>query len=288
MDQQRQCGVCGYKVQGTAAPDNCPVCGAAKDSFSFAVADETSLDSSLAAKEDNRPAESDPETRWQCTVCGYIHTGSEPPDQCPVCGADKSLFVALDPEPQDDAQVEVEAAPAPSAESATKTAKPQTGNDRIRERIPAKYHNHYDRSSALLAQLHAHPISVHIPNGVLPVAVLLLGLAILFDNSKLAQASFYNLVIVFLAMPIVMLTGYNDWQYRMGGHLTKLFTIKISCGCIVAALSFLLILWRLISPNIADPGSSLRLLYFFFHLILLAAGAVAGYFGGKLVKFPGD
>jgi rubrerythrin len=31
-------------------------------------------------------------TRWRCTVCGYIHEGAEPPDECPVCGAPKSAF----------------------------------------------------------------------------------------------------------------------------------------------------------------------------------------------------
>ena len=32
--------------------------------------------------------------KWECTVCGYIHEGPEPPDECPVCGADKSQFIA--------------------------------------------------------------------------------------------------------------------------------------------------------------------------------------------------
>jgi uncharacterized membrane protein len=37
---------------------------------------------------------------WRCTVCGYIHEGDEPPEFCPVCGADRSLFVPVDgPEP---------------------------------------------------------------------------------------------------------------------------------------------------------------------------------------------
>jgi rubredoxin len=33
--------------------------------------------------------------RWQCTVCGYIHEGDAPPDECPVCGAERSAFVPL-------------------------------------------------------------------------------------------------------------------------------------------------------------------------------------------------
>ena len=32
------------------------------------------------------------EKRWRCTVCGYIHTGENPPEICPICGVDASLF----------------------------------------------------------------------------------------------------------------------------------------------------------------------------------------------------
>lgn len=30
--------------------------------------------------------------KWKCRVCGYIHEGPEPPDECPVCGAGKEMF----------------------------------------------------------------------------------------------------------------------------------------------------------------------------------------------------
>jgi len=29
---------------------------------------------------------------WVCSMCGYIHYGPEPPDECPVCGAAKDQF----------------------------------------------------------------------------------------------------------------------------------------------------------------------------------------------------
>ncbi len=31
--------------------------------------------------------------KWKCGVCGYIHTGNEAPDACPVCYAPKSKFL---------------------------------------------------------------------------------------------------------------------------------------------------------------------------------------------------
>ncbi len=36
-------------------------------------------------------------TSWVCLVCGYVHTGPEPPDECPVCGAPPADFERQDP-----------------------------------------------------------------------------------------------------------------------------------------------------------------------------------------------
>ena len=33
-----------------------------------------------------------PQKAWICKVCGYVHYGPEPPDECPVCGVDASEF----------------------------------------------------------------------------------------------------------------------------------------------------------------------------------------------------
>ena len=35
---------------------------------------------------------------FKCTVCGYIHDGTEAPEKCPKCGADKEKFEALEDE----------------------------------------------------------------------------------------------------------------------------------------------------------------------------------------------
>ena len=55
--------------------------------------------------------------KWKCTVCGYIHTGDEPPEKCPVCGAPKSMFIDVT-EPEAPAP-EPEAAVAPEPEPET-------------------------------------------------------------------------------------------------------------------------------------------------------------------------
>jgi predicted nucleic acid-binding Zn-ribbon protein len=35
---------------------------------------------------------------WRCGVCGYIHEGDEPPEQCPRCGAPREKFVQIEAE----------------------------------------------------------------------------------------------------------------------------------------------------------------------------------------------
>jgi len=47
--------------------------------------------------------------KWVCQVCGYEHTGDEPPECCPVCGQPKKDFKQLDTAP-----VQVENADAPA------------------------------------------------------------------------------------------------------------------------------------------------------------------------------
>lgn len=41
--------------------------------------------------EDEEKQEKD-ETKWVCSVCGYIHYGENPPEKCPVCKVPKELF----------------------------------------------------------------------------------------------------------------------------------------------------------------------------------------------------
>lgn len=47
-----------------------------------------------------------PVTAWVCSVCGYIHYGAEPPEECPVCGVSKDQFEPfIQPAPQPEAPV---------------------------------------------------------------------------------------------------------------------------------------------------------------------------------------
>jgi len=33
---------------------------------------------------------------WICLICGHVHQGDEPPDNCPICGAPSDDFEEYD------------------------------------------------------------------------------------------------------------------------------------------------------------------------------------------------
>jgi uncharacterized membrane protein len=200
---------------------------------------------------------------WKCLVCGYIHVGDEPPEKCPLCGADRSKFVEVSPE-EAVAAAPDRPAPAQTAEPASKT-------------------NIYDFATALISKHHIHPISVHIPNGVAPAAVIFIALATFFQLENFALAAFYNMAFVLLAMPLVLFSGYVDWQRRFGGNLTSIFWIKIICGFVVLLTATILVVWRIMDPNVAAATSANRWVFLGIHLVLLCAAGIAGFCGGKLV-----
>jgi len=220
--------------------------------------------------------------KWKCTVCGYIHTGEEPPEKCPVCGADSSRFVLL--ESQEPAAAPTRDTSAPDDEN-SRQAVAQTKA----AAVPAgRMERLYQQVAPLLTRLHAHPVSVHIPNGVLPVALAFLFGGALFNCPSLVSAGFYNLIVVLLAMPVVLATGANDWKLRYGGHFTSLFVTKMACGAVVSVGCLAMVLWLLARPELIVTASISRRVFFFFGLITLAAAVIAGYCGGKLVFVPKD
>jgi rubredoxin/uncharacterized membrane protein len=202
--------------------------------------------------------------KWKCTVCGYIHEGEYPPEKCPVCGADRTKFIEI-------AQEVPVSEPASSVGESSDTPS------------DSRFYKIYRTTTRWMTRLHGHPISVHIPNGVLPVSVIFLFLGILFESSAMCLAAFYNMVFVVISMPIVLFSGYIDWKNRFGGNLTRLFVAKMICCGFVSLTGLLLVTWRLIDPFVAAPDSGNRISFLLAHILMLGVAVLAGYLGGKLV-----
>jgi len=195
--------------------------------------------------------------KWKCTVCGYIHHGEEPPEKCPVCNAPKEKFVEIEDESNN---VEM----------------PVRGEtDKPVSRIDALF--------ILMSKHHVHPMSVHIPNGVGPVSVIFVVLAVVFNFTDLTQAAFYNLFFIVLTMPLVLFSGYVEWQKKYNGAVTKYFLTKILCGAVVLSAAIVLVIWYIIDPEVTGAISAKRWGFVFVNFIMLAGIGVAGFIGGKLV-----
>jgi len=254
-----ECSVCGYVHNEEAPPEQCPVCEAPAKMFKEVL--------------EEQPEAVEPEAtavkRWRCTVCGYVHTGVEPPEKCPVCDAPKKMFVEIDAEGH------------ALSEPATDEADPAMAQPAEKER--KKSASFLAKIAALSLKFHLHPITVHFPNGILPAVVAFLAISVYFNIVSLETAAYYNLIFVLLMLPIVLLTGFIEWQKRYKGIKTAIFIIKIICSLVVLALVNVLVFWRLIDPAVLAEGAPSRLIYLGIAGIMLATVGLAGHLGGKLV-----
>ena len=107
--------------------------------------------------------------KWQCTVCGYIHEGDEPPEECPVCGADRSKFIEIVSEEPVETEMDQ-----PESEDKKMDSKPEPPISRPR----------LNPIFDLMVKHHVHPISVHIPNGVLPASSSIVPIPVTDPNPK--------------------------------------------------------------------------------------------------------
>jgi len=202
--------------------------------------------------------------KWECTVCGYIHEGDEPPDECPLCSADKSMFVEITEQTPP-----VEAAPSVSATIPS-----------INSTFLAKA---YQFASEQILRHHLHPIAVHTPNGILPMVLIFMLIAVFFGQAHFETAAFYSVIFVLLTMPVVIFTGYEVWQKRYRGALTSTFKIKITASAVTVVLLCILSIWHALQPELLTTSSGGRWVYLLLTGIVVVAVGAAGHVGGKLV-----
>ncbi len=193
----------------------------------------------------------------QCSVCNYIHEGDEPPMKCPVCGAEKEKFIEITGETSEETD-----------------AREDQG-----ENAPSML----EKITTLVVAKHLHPISVHGPNGIIPMAVLFLTCAVFFQLSAFESAAYFSMVFVLLNMPLVLLSGYLTWQKKYNGANTSLFKMKIIASSVATVILGGLILWKILQPDVLSNASLDRFIFLFWAVVMLAAIGLAGHLGGQLV-----
>ncbi len=223
--------------------------------------------------------------KWQCSVCKYIHTGNTPPAKCPVCGVSSDKFVLLEAEngaegeapPKKAEKKSGHPAPKPSPIARQSLGKPLEPAP-TPEPAPS---NLYEKIIQLMVKHHAHPVSVHIPNGILPAAVMLFILAWAFDTDLFVKAGFINLIFVILALPFVLFSGVIEWKKKYNQAVTTIFKIKIVAAALTATACLISISWYLINPDVLSSPKAW--VFILINIVMLASAGIAGHIGGKLV-----
>ncbi|GAB6145110.1 rubredoxin-like domain-containing protein [Desulfocicer niacini] len=225
--------------------------------------------------------------KWKCIICGYIHEGDEPPESCPICKAPASKFILLKPGEENASPPGRKKSPAPRK---AQTPPPPSNKEKIEElemaikaerRKKIRLFRIVDFVIAQMVKHHAHPVSVHIPNGVLPVAVLFFVAALLFNMDSLATAGFYNVVVVLVALPLVIAAGFVEWVKKYNSAMTIFFKIKIFAAFITLFSCFISLVWFMKDPSVLH--SCYAWLFILINVAMVGAAGVAGFLGGKLV-----
>jgi rubredoxin/uncharacterized membrane protein len=215
---------------------------------------------------------------WQCTICKYIHKGDTPPERCPVCGADASKFIEIK-------EISVPKETQTKEKAAIKSISDHTEKESVQKPVKESASEvkktGFSKITSLMIQHHAHPVSVHSPNGILPVAVILFVLAWIFGYHLLSKVAFINMIFVVLALPFVIFTGILEWKKKYNGAMTMIFKLKILAAATTTISCVISLAWYLLDPAVLSSPRAGG--FIIINIIMLAAAGMAGYIGGKLV-----
>ena len=303
------CTVCQYVHEGDSPPDVCPVCGQGKEMFKKAdetPKEETTTPGPNAGKETDANGGKKVPRNWVCTVCGYVHEGDAPPDNCPVCGKPWSVFIPKvegtdgpsmsDPKPQEQA-IET------SKTSGQKSNRwrcticnyihegpeppgvcPICGAGKEAFVPEADGPEHHHRGLAgLIEKLHLHPVAAHFPNGALPLAFFAWLVYLVLGDSSFERTSFYLMLVATLAVPFTGLSGWSDAKHRFGTTTTGVFPEKKLWSFVLTGVTLGMAGWRLsLGWTHVPTGVETAV---FTVLLVVATGIAArlGMLGGKLV-----
>lgn len=192
------------------------------------------------------------EKSWRCVVCGYVHTGNEPPGACPVCGVDASKFELFE---------------------GKKTAEP----------TPQKDSGVLGLAQVMWETFILHAVAAHFPNGLLPAAALFFALFLIQGGESLEATAFHLIFLCVVVTPVVFISGIRDWQYKYGGVRGGIFHKKIVLALIMLILGVAAVILRHSAGSWAGLEGWGQIIYVLLVAGMLGCVTMLGHYGGQLV-----
>jgi uncharacterized membrane protein len=124
-----------------------------------------------------------------------------------------------------------------------------------------------------------HPISVHVPNGALPAALLFFYLGLATGDPALERCSVLLLGLVVIVLPISLASGVYEWKRRFARRKVGIFYWKITLATLTLAAGLSGGFLRALTPE-GGTGQWVSAALFTAMLPLVV---LLGHFGGKLV-----
>lgn len=120
-----------------------------------------------------------------------------------------------------------------------------------------------------------HPIMVHIPMGMVIGAVLFSLTGIVLKKQNLGQTAYHCSVLALIFIVPTILTGFLDWQGKIGGEWEALIIIKMILGVVLTVLLAVSVVFK-------HKGAEPKKLLIIYLLCMACAGGL-GFSGGQLV-----
>ncbi len=129
-----------------------------------------------------------------------------------------------------------------------------------------------------------HPIFVHFPQALFPVALASFVVYLATGAEELETGAYVAAAFGALAGPFTTITGFADWKVRYKGYMTSVFRIKITGAFVLVGLSVPAVLLRSLVPDVAElPLSGAGYAYAGLLAACVATCVVLGRYGGRLV-----
>ena len=134
-----------------------------------------------------------------------------------------------------------------------------------------------------IADLYPHPIVAHFPIVLSTITPLFSILFILTGEGSFELASYYVLVLGFIASPFCGLAGVFSWRVNYRGvrsrqfNSKRLFTVSlviVMTGCLV---------WRTLVPDVLVSMTLSSYVYLILQMSMALIAGVLGHTGGKIV-----
>jgi len=120
-----------------------------------------------------------------------------------------------------------------------------------------------------------HPIMVHIPMGMVIGAVLFALSGMIFKKDSLDKTAYHCAALALIFIVPTLITGFLDWQAKLGGEWETLIIVKMVLGLVLTGLLTTVVILK-------SKGATPKKLLIFYLLCLACAGGL-GFSGGELV-----